>query len=245
MLVWSRVGQEQRRQLLAVLLKKREWIQQWLADMQQGQVRNSGEAFPDGSISGEMLLQLKQIKDPELSLLLQDALESRFKRLGLREMKGLALKERHEKVAGLAPHPERGAELFEQNCRVCHVFEGRGVAVGPNLDALTDRSGLHLLTHILEPDQQIEEVFMAHEVTMKDGEQWVGIIQEKNAGRLVLKLANGLEQRLPTDGIASVRASERSLMPGGWGEVMSNQYLADIISYLQSPHGGSRVPRHR
>ena len=235
--LWSRVGQEQRRQLLAVLLKKREWIQQWLADMQQGQVGPSGEAFPDGSISGEMLLQLKQIKDPELSSLLQHALESRFKRLGWSEMKGLALKERHEQVAGLAPQPAHGAKLFEQNCRICHVFEDRGVAVGPNLDALTDRSGLHLLTHILEPDQQIEEAFMAHEVTMKDGEQWLGIIQEQNAGRVVLKLANGLEQRLPTDEIASVRASEHSLMPAGWGEVMSNQYLADIISYLQSPQG--------
>ncbi len=235
--LWSRVGQEQRRQLLAVLLKKREWIQQWLADMQQGQVGPSGEAFPDGSISGEMLLQLKQIKDPELNSLLQDALESRFKRLGWSEMKGLALKERHEQVAGLAPHPAHGAELFEQNCRICHVFEDRGAAVGPNLDALTDRSGLHLLTHILEPDQQIEEAFMAHEVTMKDGEQWVGIIQEQNAGRVVLKLANGLEQRLPTDAITSVRASEHSLMPAGWGEVMSNQYLADLISYLQSPQG--------
>ena len=78
---------------------------------------------------------------------------------------------------------------------------------------------------------------MAHEVTMKDGEQWLGIIQEQNAGRVVLKLANGLEQRLPTDEIVSVLASEHSLMPAGWGEVMSNQYLADIISYLQSPQG--------
>ena len=36
---------------------------------------------------------------------------------------------------------------------------------------------------------------------------------EQNAGRVVLKLANGLEQRLPTDEIASVRASEHSLIP--------------------------------
>ena len=40
-------------------------------------------------------------------------------------------------------------------------------------------------------------------------------------------------QRLPTDE-SQVRAYRTLPMPTGWGEVMSNQYLADIISYLQS-----------
>jgi len=73
-----------------------------------------------------------------------------------------------------------------------------------------------------------------------DHERWeaLGGIFSGPEGRAVSPQAGyRLGKRLPTEEVASVHASEHSLMPAGWGEVMSNQYLADLISYLQSPQG--------
>jgi putative heme-binding domain-containing protein len=142
-----------------------------------------------------------------------------------------------ERVAALSPDIGVGADLFANNCRLCHAFHGNGAQVGPDLDALSDRSGLNLITQILNPSQSVEEAYIAHDILLKDGSEWLGIITDQTPSRLTLRLSNGQEKTLDPSEVDHVSPASRSLMPDGWGEVLDDQQLASLIAYLQAGAG--------
>ena len=106
--------------------------------------------------------------------------------------------------------------------------------MGPDLDALKDRSGLSLLTAILDPNDAIEQAYYAHELILKDESEQMVLIQNETTQDLTITTTTGERQIYSKEQIKSFTATTRSLMPEGWGEAMRDQDLADLIGYLQS-----------
>jgi hypothetical protein len=99
------------------------------------------------------------------------------------------IKERAEKLfaGSLQPEPRKSALRMEIRCRhgrrcqdagsspspptciACHVAEGQGNAIGPDLTAISDRSRNALLVAILDPNRAVEDKFVTWNVKTNAG----------------------------------------------------------------------------
>jgi putative heme-binding domain-containing protein len=129
----------------------------------------------------------------------------------------------------------KGVAYFTQLCASCHRMRGQGNAVGPSLDALTDKSSQFLLTAILDPNSAVEDRFINYLVETRDGQSMSGIILDETASSVVLAGANGVRQPILRNQIKEIRATDLSMMPEGLEQSLPPEAMADLIAYLQRP----------
>jgi putative membrane-bound dehydrogenase-like protein len=135
-------------------------------------------------------------------------------------------------AARLTGNIERGRALFSQRCAPCHLLEGVGRSVGPDLLELTDKSPDALMISILDPNRAVLDQYTVYELETNDARSLAGMIAEESAAALTLKNATGDTDVIGRDRIASVRATGLSLMPEGLGDGMSHQALADLVTFV-------------
>jgi putative heme-binding domain-containing protein len=132
----------------------------------------------------------------------------------------------------------KGREIFARTdlaCANCHAVDGTPGKIGPNLSALgTAQTVEFILGAILDPQKEVKEGFMAHELTAKDGEVYQGYLRGDTADEV--SLFNHL-----TDGVVKLRRdqiAERrqlgSLMPAGLADGLNREDLRDLTTYLAS-----------
>ncbi|MCC7375814.1 MAG: PQQ-dependent sugar dehydrogenase [Verrucomicrobiales bacterium] len=140
-----------------------------------------------------------------------------------------------EVVLGLHGDPHRGQELFSgaAQCSNCHLRDGRGRPLGPDLTDIAKKyTGQQLLEQILRPSQQIAPEFRVTTVVLANGDDLSGFIVRHNAERLVLKDSLLVEHDLPMADIKESRESKLSAMPEGLLAPLTAQEAADLIAYL-------------
>jgi putative membrane-bound dehydrogenase-like protein len=128
----------------------------------------------------------------------------------------------------------RGREVFTKVCATCHQAEGQGVAVGPDLATVANRTPQDLLVHILDPNREVAPNYINYNVALTDGRVVSGVIAEETATAVVLKRAEGASDRVPRDQIDTITSSGVSLMPEGLEQGLSAQDFADLIAFVRS-----------
>ena len=68
---------------------------------------------------------------------------------------------------------------------------------------------------------------------MKDGRVLSGLIAAETPSSITLRMAQGQEENLPRERIASISATGLSLMPQEIEKNLSRQDLADLLAYLK------------
>lgn len=129
---------------------------------------------------------------------------------------------------------QRGKVLFEDNCARCHMPRREGGRVGPDLSGINNKTKEELLQSILDPSYAIDSRFTNYIVTTKDGRMYDGVIANETPA--VITLRGGSEdgdQNILRSNVESVRASSISLMPEELEKSISQQGVADLISYLR------------
>ena len=150
-----------------------------------------------------------------------------------RSNRGAVLKE-YESVAQLKGDPEKGAALFQQHCGTCHRFKGQGTDLGPDLATLGNKSAEALLIAILDPNQAMEDKFVAYNVTTKDAREISGIIVTETANSITIRSAGGVEETILRADLKDLSSSALSLMPEGLEAALAPQAMADLIFYILS-----------
>ena len=134
---------------------------------------------------------------------------------------------------------ERGRHVFfsaTAMCSSCHVAEGRGVIVGPDLGNIARSSDrAKLIQSILEPSREIGPLYGTKVVSMKDGSVISGVqaIQD-GGGNLNLLQPGGVVVPAPRDQIVKVDETPVSLMPEGLELGMTVQDFRDLLAYLET-----------
>lgn len=142
--------------------------------------------------------------------------------------------ERYRDVLALRGDPQRGRILFEEHCGRCHMHQGRGTQVGPDLSGVSNKTKEELLTSILDPSYAIEARYVNYIVTTKDGRIYDGILVRETAAAITLRSGSGdFDHTVARDQIAEMRASAVSLMPDDFESYLTRQDLADIIAFLR------------
>jgi putative membrane-bound dehydrogenase-like protein len=128
----------------------------------------------------------------------------------------------------------QGKTLFTQHCAACHKLKGEGIALGPDLAGLTDKSVDTLLVAILDPNQSVETPFVNYTIVTTDARELSGIIVSETGTSVTLRAAGGAEHVLLRNGIREITSSGLSLMPEGLEQGLTPQQMADLIQYVLS-----------
>ncbi|RTE55497.1 heme-binding protein [Arenibacter aquaticus] len=130
-----------------------------------------------------------------------------------------------------------GYRYFNNNstgqCVRCHSVNGGGGTVGPALDNIGNiLSREQLLEALINPSARLSPGYGMVTVTLKDGQQVTGILEEETQDELILKTSDAEPME-----IALSRIGKRQNMASGMppmGSLMSKREIRDVIEYLAS-----------
>ena len=126
---------------------------------------------------------------------------------------------------------EAGKQLFA-SCAACHKYRDQGALIGPVLEGIGVHGVETLLTHIVDPNREVEPSYHVWNITTTDGRTLSGFVSRETAGSLFVKNAAG-ETEVPRNTIANRSNTGKSLMPEGY-EGLGAESLRDLIAYLRS-----------
>jgi len=129
----------------------------------------------------------------------------------------------------------KGAEIYAQQCAVCHRFRGQGGNVGPNLDGVAARGAHRLIEDILDPNRNVDPTFRQTTLELKDGRVMIGANLREEGGAILLTDAAGQTQSAPKVEVKSQTQSRLSLMPPAFETTISAEDLNFLLAYLLQP----------
>ena len=144
-----------------------------------------------------------------------------------------AVIEKFKPALELSGDDVHGRMLFEKKCATCHKHRELGNQIGPQLSALTNKSGDFLIRAILDPNQAIESKYTGYVATTKDGRVFTGMITDETATSLTLAKADGKKDTLLRVDLDELKSTGKSFMPEGLELEISPQDLADIFKFVQ------------
>ena len=136
----------------------------------------------------------------------------------------------------------RGEQLYQAknkgNCAQCHMIDGRGGRLGPNLSRIgASRSATALEREIRRPGEVIPVGFETVTVVMPDGRKIRGL--RKNEDTFSVQIMTGAEELRSffKRDVKDVVSDEQSMMPAFGPERLSDDELTDLVRYLRSLRG--------
>jgi putative heme-binding domain-containing protein len=140
----------------------------------------------------------------------------------------------------------KGARIFTNaspGCANCHVVNGRGVELGPNLSEIGTKLGKDaLIESILEPSSGVSFGYEAWNFTLKSGDEVYGLLASETADEVTVKHIGGIITRLKKSDLESRQQSKLSIMPAGLQAAMTAQELVDLVEYLAALKKAGAVP---
>jgi putative heme-binding domain-containing protein len=129
-------------------------------------------------------------------------------------------------------NPSRGQDSFMRNCSVCHRIGVKGNLVGPQLDGVGARGAERLIEDIMDPNRAVDPAFRLHILRLKSGGLMTGLLRRGQDDELVFADTAGQEHSVKKADVAEEQVSPFSLMPSGFGEILPEQELHDLMAFL-------------
>jgi putative heme-binding domain-containing protein len=149
------------------------------------------------------------------------------------------------KPLGNAAH---GRELFygDANCSLCHMVDGKGGRLGPDLSAVgTSRTHEALVESVRNPSRRLawglaestKEFPQEYEtitVVTQDGKQIKGVTLNEDSFTVQVMDSSEQIHLLDKDKLKSFQKSRESMMPRYTSDTLSDKELDDILAFLAS-----------
>jgi putative heme-binding domain-containing protein len=130
--------------------------------------------------------------------------------------------------------PQRGRAVFEKTCAVCHVLQGRGRVVGPQLEGIGNRGLERVIEDILDPNRNVDVAFHSRTYTLFSGKVISGLFRRVEGETVIVADNKGKELTIPKADIEEEAVSKLSVMPDNWGTIIPEPEFNDLVSYLLS-----------
>jgi len=223
---YSKVTASDRAALLGILISRPAWAERLLDAVAAGQV-------PREDLSAFHARQIRSYGDAALTekvtTLWDEVRESSA------EKTALIAKWKAQLTGEVLRHADRdkGRVTYKLICGTCHVLNGEGGNIGPELTGGARDNLDYLLQNIGDPGAVVAKAYQLTTLTMKDGRMLAGFVRSQNERTVSLQtLAEALV--VPVADIAKTDVAPVSLMPGGLLETLGETELRDLIGYLMA-----------
>ena len=139
--------------------------------------------------------------------------------------------------------PKEGELIFfddtrDVTCSKCHVINGKGAKVGPDLTGIgAVQTPQYLIESVLKPSDVIVKGFETMYLMTNDGMAYNGLLVSQDEEEVVLMVdEDGVmeEYVFYPDEIAQMQKQDVSIMPGNLSEMLTTKEFYGIISFLLS-----------
>ena len=139
--------------------------------------------------------------------------------------------------------PKEGELIFfdetrDVTCSKCHVMNGKGAKVGPDLTGIgAVQTPQYLIESVLKPSNVIVKGFETMYLMTNDGMAYNGLLVSQDEEEVVLMVdEDGVmeEYVFYPDEIAQMQKQDVSIMPGNLSEMLTTKEFYGIISFLLS-----------
>ena len=130
-----------------------------------------------------------------------------------------------------------GRNLFRKHCSSCHVIEGVGQVVGPDISDARGKTKESLLDAIVDPSAAIDAGYVSHQIMTVDGDILAGLLVSRDSAAITLRLPAGKEVTYSNDEILQSKTQTVSLMPDGFSNALQPGQMNDLLHYLKHWRG--------
>lgn len=213
-----------RQAILGVLLSRPAWAGRLLDAAAAGRV-------PRSDLNAFHARQIRACRDPGLTAKARD-IWGELRETSAEKQAAMDQWRRKLDPARLRAADRRnGRKVYQTTCGACHVLNGEGARIGPELTG-SNRDNLdYLLQNILDPGSVVAKDYQLSQVTLKDGRILSGFIRSQNDRALTLQTIGDL-LTVPRADIEEQTNTTLSMMPEGLLESLSETDARDLIAYL-------------
>lgn len=129
-----------------------------------------------------------------------------------------------------------GAKLYTARCAQCHIFNGQGGKVGPELSGIGARDPKEVLADIVDPNRSVEANFRMWMVDTEDGDSYSGRLDTETQTSVEILDATGQRHVIQRKDIATMTASQLSVMPVGLIDDLKPEEISALIEHLKTGH---------
>ena len=142
-----------------------------------------------------------------------------------------AWKKRLAGISWVAGDATNGKAVFTKaSCATCH---SGGQAAGPDLRGVGGRFGRDdLMTALLQPSKDVSPRYRTVQISTTDGKVYQGLVVYEAADGIILQAGPATTVRIDGKQIESRGFSDRSMMPAGLLDKLTDAEIADLVAYL-------------
>jgi putative membrane-bound dehydrogenase-like protein len=140
-------------------------------------------------------------------------------------------------LAKLKGNPGQGAKLFATTgkCNTCHIVNGEGKEVGPNLSEIGAKLARQaMFESIVFPSAGISHNYESWTMALTNGTTVTGIVVSEDDNKVTLRGNDALVRAFDKKDIEERVKNKISLMPADLAKLLSPEEMADIVDYLST-----------
>lgn len=150
------------------------------------------------------------------------------------------LDEKFARYRALAQKPggdSAKGKLIAGLCMGCHLIQGQGGNLAPNISGAATMGIEGLLRNIITPNAAMEAGYRTYRVELKNGDIVDAFFVSEDKDAVVVRLPGLPDRRIPKTEVRSARFIRRSLMPEGMLDALQPEMVTDLFAYLMSLKG--------
>ena len=128
----------------------------------------------------------------------------------------------------------RGKKVFAARCANCHQLGSLGHPVGPSIAGMRNRGSEAILTNVLDPNREINPLYLSYIIETVDGRQVAGMISDETANSITLQQGEDKKEVLLRTDITGLSSTGMSLMPEGLERDIPVEAMQDLLAFLMS-----------
>jgi putative heme-binding domain-containing protein len=128
---------------------------------------------------------------------------------------------------------ENGERIFWPSCGSCHIVNGRGGPLGPDLSHITqNQSRDQLIRAVRDPNASIPDGYRTVTVVTRDGQRIRGVRKSEDAFSIQMMDETGHLRGFLKSNVRDVVSEATSLMPAFGPDRLNDSDLTDVIAFL-------------
>src|SRR5215471_2718980 len=138
-------------------------------------------------------------------------------------------------VAKVPGDPARGKTYYEGKgaCGACHIIDGRGGNLGPDLTNIgARRSAGYLRESLTDPGASVREEYLVVSIVTRDGKRIRGIRLNEDSFTIQLRESSGDFRSLRKADITELKKEFSSSLMPGYRDSLSSGEIDDLVAFL-------------